>query len=578
MPNWTRFLTQYVTYDSVKVVSTRSVKLGLLSRGMMIWVFAYIFLFQCMYKHRHYVKSRPVGLGRLQLQRPTKDHCNPMHPGCESDFTPMDELPYCDVYEGNETDFTGRQQPCIYMDEKQMNPTGRQHYHMLIPTRISFMDQVATNKCKADNYKHCTNVYDFPEGKKPEPTFIADLDRFTLLIDHAFILPFEDVEQGAPVANGGANDFQGYVEVCETISELKRTGCKEVPIPCFSGCDYKAEGRRLADYTLLEGDSEGMPNMRRLADSESPDFFSIKVGDIIPMGELLRLAGIDLNNATSRLGESRRSEGFVIQIDVDYRNVDPYAFMSPWKTGPVKYVYRVGMLPMETYKETSQELLDDGERRILHDWHGVFVKVKLGGSIQYFFWPQLLILLTTSLGLLAAADSVIFYYACYVWKHSKEFYGCKYDKSVNLNVGEYFLLDCTRKALQDDAEENNSTWSTFIKDMEVSVEDKPDRIDFVSQFMNSDGEALQSAADVLVALFKRLDKAEQDQLTDEITEMQHDRITTRNELMRLRSEVLFIPSPTGGRNPLSGQYLTLADESAAVPESPNRSGVSGRPS
>jgi len=539
------FLTRTFTYDSPKVVSMRSVRLGLFSWVSGFLVFAYIVLWSCMYKNRHYQKSRPVGLGRLQLQRPTLDHCNPMHAGCKSEFTPMEELPYCLNYKGDKK-YEGTKRKCRYMDEKEMNPSGKQHYHMLVPTRITTIDQVKTKNCE-DN--KCDNIFEHHDKEDLKPSYIADLDRFTLLIDHAFILPFEDQVQGAPIRRGSSSKFQGYFEVCD--DPRKQTGCTDVPIPCFSGCDGKPAGRRLADADLLEGREEGMPNLRRLAESDDPNFFSIKVGDIIPIGDLMRLAGVDLNNATNSYGESRRSEGFVVQIDIDFRNSNPFHW-PPWESPPIIYVYRVGLLPIETYKETSQTLNDKGDKRSLDDWHGIFIKVTLGGSINYFYWPQLLIVLTTSVTLLATADSVLHFYASKIWAHKDEYTLYKYDKTVNLNVGEPLLgekynphheheLKTWQLYTEDHmvAEEMKEKCSskgeefdfvTFANSMQAKKEDGRKFLDFTSDVRGLDGEALGAAADMIMELWKISEPLHKDRIASHVTMAEYTRTESRRRI------------------------------------------------
>eukprot|EP00929_Paragymnodinium_shiwhaense_P072377 TRINITY_DN3673_c0_g2_i1.p1 TRINITY_DN3673_c0_g2~~TRINITY_DN3673_c0_g2_i1.p1 ORF type:complete len:538 (+),score=87.37 TRINITY_DN3673_c0_g2_i1:152-1765(+) len=476
-------------HETLKVVRFRSIKLSVMYKGFLVLVLSYVLGYQCLYSNRHMVKSRPNGVGRLQLQRPTKDHCNPNHPNCEADFTPLKDLPYCDVYSGPKSlKAVGPGMPCKYFDEKMMNPSGKTDESLLIPTRTTQTKQSATENCATDTKKTCANVYEFTQAES-ETVYVADIERFTLLIDHAFMVPFEDRELGAPIAGGASSLYKGFFEVC--VDPGQRLGCRAVEIPCVSGCDVQSEAsakRRLAAEDASTTDDVVDDKTLLAAEPYKPSFFSIKVGDVIPMGELLRLAGINLNTDKNEFGESRRYEGSVLQIDIDYTNTKPFQW-PPWKPGPISYVYRVSLLPMGTFKEVSEKhALGDTDRMLL-DWHGIFVRVSLTGSISYFSLAQFILVMTASVGLLALADTFVHQVAlrCTSSFESREYERYKYDSSIDFDKGTLFEQGLNSI--------DSKAWSKYEGDGGTEA--------FIDDFKSNDGETVAMAAHVIMELYKR---------------------------------------------------------------------------
>jgi len=482
-------LASTINYKTKKYVKVRDLKVGLVSKVGTLAVFIYVVIYQCWYHNRHFLRVAPDGIGRLQLQRPTAHHCNPNHPGCKADYTAQEDLPYCERYKGDKSEW---QLPCEYVDEKHQNPSGKQHYHLLVPTRITKQKQKATGDCGPLSKNVCENAFEF-EGD-PETIYVADIERFTLLIDHAFEVPLEAVEMGAPVRRGDASKFPGAFEVCE--DPLKHIGCREVPIPCISGCDA-------LESKFVSDDGEGDK-----ADEGFPGFFSIKVGDIIPMKKLLQLAGVDLGKSRNYHNESMRYEGFVIQILVDYQNLRPLTF-PPWKTSPIQYVYRVGLLPIETYKEVIELYTPGGDSRTLLDTHGVFVRVKLSGSIAFFDITQLILIMTTSLGLLAVADACTDFYARYIWHFKEDYKRSKIDDTRDFNKDD----TCCGFALGKHGAAKKS-WADH--------EEKP--VEFIRQFRALDGDTLGDVAELLLALHRTNSERHQDVFADHKTRFAKDRM------------------------------------------------------
>uniref|UniRef100_A0A7S4S0U2 Uncharacterized protein n=1 Tax=Alexandrium monilatum TaxID=311494 RepID=A0A7S4S0U2_9DINO len=502
----------FLHYKAPKYVEVRSLNLGVLSKIPYLCIFLYIVVWQILLENRHMMSSGPAGMARLQLQRPTARHCNPNHRDCLADFTPISGLEYClpnheDVsskVSARQGEKAGGRLPCWYMDEKQMNRVGFQHFTLMVPTRITRQKQKSTGNCGPDSKKACKNVFEFTDDEE-ESVYVADVERFTLLIETAFTLPPEDLSK-TPVRRGASNDFPGFWEVCEDTS--LHEDCRLEKIPCLmAGCDGESSladrrlvNRRLrgageANSSALQEREDTVQARRLSADKESDrewSFFGLPFGDVISMGELLQIAGVDLDRDTDTHGESRRSTGIALQIDISFDNHGRYHWNNPLRSAfgkfPVKYTYRVSKLPFQTYKEVSEE--DEDGSRVLIDKHGIFVNVNIEGSIRYFDITQTLLILTTGLSLLAGAHAFVNCFASYVWKFKDEFKMEKNDRSRNYDKDDPFCFCCTAAGGAHPSEVK--TWAHFSEHPE----------EFTRGIRALDGDTLALAGDLLMALHR----------------------------------------------------------------------------
>jgi len=501
---FTKSFENFIHYKAPKFVEVRSMNLGIMSKLPIFAIFVYIIVYQILFSNKHLGKSVPSGMARMQLQRPTEHHCNPNHANCQADFTNISELSYClpnaaEPFSKKQGEAAGGKLPCRYMDERQMNRPGFQHFTIMIPTRISRTKQKATGNCGPSSTKECKNVYEFTEDEE-ESTYVADVERFTLLIETAFTLPPED-QRFTPVRRGASNDFPGFWEVCE--DSRSHTGCEDIKIPCLkSGCDgpesetdrrllkRRLRGSEHANATEAKEDLDSV-QARRLEAEEvgaAPNFFGLPFGDVIPVGELLKIAGVHLDKDTDTHGESRRSTGIALQIDVDYDNRKPFKW-PPWGSSKnIQYTFRVSKLPFQTYKEVEEETQADGTR-VLIDKHGIFVNVNIEGSILYFDITQLLLILTTGLSLLAGVDAAVHFFASHLWKHKEEYKMEKNDRSRNYDKDEKFLFCCDVPVNDDE----DRTWHYFAKHPE----------EFTRDLKALDGDTLSCAGELLMALHRK---------------------------------------------------------------------------
>mmetsp|Transcript_110445 Transcript_110445/g.235944 ORF Transcript_110445/g.235944 Transcript_110445/m.235944 type:complete len:662 (-) Transcript_110445:53-2038(-) len=381
-------LDDVFSYSTSKVVRIRDRKLGIMHRFLILLIVSYVGLYQLMWKCRHMTTGRVHGSSRITLQRPTKDHCNPLHSSCDAELSDIHELPYCTEYKGNDPVAKSAQLPCEYFDEQMWNYGPGGSNSVLLPTVYRNITQHLSSTPQK-------NPWTFSEADHGPAVYIADIEDFTLLFDHSFIS--RDVGM-----KGMAEDFQAYWEDRSTgddhTSHHTRTA---VPSPCAGHACWKQTGRE--DVRPGEGKYKSL--------------VSIGVGDVISIRDLLRLVGKpnyldDLGTITGS-EKTRREEGGVLLIDVFYENA--WASPGSWfkatlgiggqpRRDIIKYTYKAQLVNSKTFKHTYIER-HNNQQRVLHDFHGLHIVVSIQGNLVAFVeWDKLLLVVTTSLTLLAVAS------------------------------------------------------------------------------------------------------------------------------------------------------------------------------
>jgi hypothetical protein len=90
-----------LSYKTVKYVAIRDWKLGALQKSLMLLIVIRIFAMDICMNCKH-LKGLPLfGTATSSARQPTKDHCNPLNMGCDSDYTSLMKLPYCKQFKGD---------------------------------------------------------------------------------------------------------------------------------------------------------------------------------------------------------------------------------------------------------------------------------------------------------------------------------------------------------------------------------------------------------------------------------------------------------------------------------------------
>lgn len=254
-------------------------------------------------------------------------------------------LEYCDDYSGNNTTNLIRVLPCLWWDEADVLLPGEEETALLITTRVSPVHQQLPNNC-TQRQPGCRYVV-VPSDDESESYFIADIERFTLMIEHS----------------------------------------------------YQASG------TGLEGSSTSLPGEIVDEDGNVIVFSDSQVGvfgkqDIFTIKDLLVAAGISSLDAPSLANPARsmRDDGVVITMDIEYSNTWSYSLRN------VRYRYQLSSVAGTKFKSVQIKNEDQKtSERWLDDRHGVRLIIRQTGELGKFDFPTLVLTVVSGAALVSVA-------------------------------------------------------------------------------------------------------------------------------------------------------------------------------
>lgn len=462
---------EVLAFETKKVVRIRDRSLGILWRFSQLSIFVGVVIFQILYAGKHFKKEAPHSIQRVTLQPPVSNStgrpCNPSDVDCSMDFTSVSNLKYCEQYDGERSDL--RRLPCEYFDSDDV----------FLPVSSGMLltsftkTYLQRNGCPeaAKQGKPCPHKWVYMDesgadqllqvGRLPaQPitkSFVADLERFTILIDHSV-----RSESGEIAYDDG--QMQGYFEDCEGESvhgKFHRKDCTRKSIRDWSmnkddsammqsaaenlapqrgtafvrgrRVDDELEAEEAEDLTLLQA--------RRMA-TRSIDgdvVVSTLLGDVLSVGTLLRLAGLSFDQPPTIYSESKdagktvRSQGTAIVVNIEYKNHKHWTFFTP--SGPPEYDLSVSSRPVAKFKHTTTQELEDGRRRMT-DHYGIFFEFEITGELCVFTYTGLMLILTTSVGLLAVATFITDSIAIRLLPDKDEYKKLKFESSRDFHTAE----------------------------------------------------------------------------------------------------------------------------------------------
>jgi len=496
---------EILAYQTPKVVNIRDRTLGVLKYIFMLIIFCYVVVFQVLYKGSHFQLDHLSGVARLQLQHPTK-LCNPMDLGCLANYSSLQKLPYCSQYTGKKA--AHNRKKCKYFDALDLLTPVDAGY--IVPSYIEIYDQSHSCKPNAANGFKCSRPYDFLDEKgdvqkgpgraKPKAEFyVADIEAFTLLIDHSFRVETGSVEYDDI-------NMQGYWVDCSkkqwTLNSTwlsTEAECKSNPIVCMHkdckklgmvtaakvgrassnalkapakdatalvqkaarqhskssvGIHVSAIGsllqsksavselsqvrsQRLQAATVQDETEEEIsrlfsgPHGHQLV--SNTDVYSLQAGDVLSISTLFAMAGRSLDDVwfdpSTKSNMSARKRGTVLVVNIHYNNLKPWTLFRP--QDPPDYTISVTSQPVEKYKHMS--ISENGPNRELTVAYGTLVIVQSSGTIGVFRMIHMLIVVSTSLGLLAAASVITDALALYLLPMREEYSKAKFQETADFH-------------------------------------------------------------------------------------------------------------------------------------------------
>eukprot|EP00427_Karlodinium_veneficum_P032658 CAMPEP_0169185654 /NCGR_PEP_ID=MMETSP1016-20121227/1920_1 /TAXON_ID=342587 /ORGANISM="Karlodinium micrum, Strain CCMP2283" /LENGTH=369 /DNA_ID=CAMNT_0009261389 /DNA_START=392 /DNA_END=1501 /DNA_ORIENTATION=- len=184
---------------------------------------------------------------------------------------------------------------------------------------------------------------------------------------------------------------------------------------------------------------------------------SLAQGDMFSIGKLLQSANISLDKSHNPLPDwsigSYRSSGLVIVIRIAYTNHEQWLGLKvlPWCVLGPPPRYSIRVTKHSSYEEFLLRKVRDGEptdpkgTRILQEYRGIRILIEQSGGLIVWNNIQLLLILTTTLALMAVAACITDTVALYCLSKSDEYWAIKFERPRR-----------KRSAKQDDASGHES--------------------------------------------------------------------------------------------------------------------------
>lgn len=356
----------YNAYDYPKSVRIHSFALGCFRLALVALVFVGYMTYS-LYVTKAYLEIAPTfGMARLQLQQPVRK-CNPLKVGCKQNLTSFYELPYCSQNPGRKTAI---HYPCKNYDQFESHVLESQSNKVMLPTRHTLFTQQILCDGTTDD---CDQMYQNIDHKT---MFSANIEGWTLLIDHGFTCD----ELGIALSSWDMHAF--YREclggsVTAQRGEEEEEDCSRIPIE-VDGEIAKIRSSDLTPELAEEIRENWAPGVREPEDSP---FYEIPNGDVLRVGDLLKMLEIDLDEVLtdgSHKGSTLRQEGFVLIIEIEYINFKEYSL--PNSLPPI-YTYSFKVAPIGEFKVSNVHSVSPDNLRIIDDRHGIYFTVVQRGTI-----------------------------------------------------------------------------------------------------------------------------------------------------------------------------------------------------
>jgi len=341
---WTKvknLLAGFLVYDTVSIVRINDKRLALLHYACLIAILIYIFVWTIWWNQAYYAYEAPVGTVRINPMAPPerKEHWND-----------IGNLSYC--LTENRTTLNGyKLLKCKYFDSAIDVFPQAVDSSITIATRIKFSMQSTTN-----------TAFDSPDTEwKDEPEtvdvyYLADIERFTLQIDHTFFAPNLKIQ-------GNARELPG--KIINTTDDED----EEINKPMY-------------------------PDVEKIG--------QVGVTDIISVGTLLKAAGVDIDSMSVQDGECIRYSGAIFLVVIDYQNSITH-FFKPRK----EYTIHVELINNTEYKAVQSVYTKKLVERTIYNRHGLHFVFLQTGKLVAFDFQVLLLSLVSGMGMLAFSTTIV---------------------------------------------------------------------------------------------------------------------------------------------------------------------------
>lgn len=391
-----------LTYETVKYVNIKDSRLAILRTSLLLAIVVYVGLFE-MWGQGGWLEVSPVvGVVRFSLQQPTLGNCDPTSDSrCENAFRPLTELPYCQQspkrMASKSSDYSGNVYPCeIY---EATNAQIISEKSIAIITRASTREEKLV--CgKADMV--CPRTYNSTSAE--HKFFTAQSEAFTILFDHSVT--------SSKICTAKNN----YACSSESAKHQGRLYSKNDHL-----CAQEfAKGNAFVSFRGDQRRAQAPCYIKPNTTSEDQDFFSLDV--------LLKAVDINLDDCNRILSSNNtcqtyRDTGATLILNIFWADFHAFhGMVEPF------YYYAPQFLAGSSFKQSIPFYRSYRSSRTLLKAHGIRVAVLLGGEYHQFNIVSFLVTLTTALGLLAVATTVVDALMLYVLPEKKRYQQAKYEE------------------------------------------------------------------------------------------------------------------------------------------------------
>lgn len=417
-------------YSTTKYITIRDARLGLLQCVLTFCIALYILVYQLIMQLGYLKFSIPQNSVRLTLQQPTA-YCNPNYDGCRDTFADTDQLKYCcaDSCVYNTTDHS-QSCRCPYRPDFENYPctwfSGNdaawiREGSIMVTTFTHEYTEILNSSC----FSHfpvagntCDKLWITTSRAK---LFTADVEQFTLLIDHSVASPSTGLATTS-------RELYGMLFVDPQVAPNGKGRTIQ---------DDFCKSRPDAVSAAIGGaPTDSAPCYVTPQSTFGLDYFTV--------GSLLQAMGMSLEEPSyPGSGHSARYEGLTSDLVIEYSNTRLWHGLQE----NITYVYRPSAMPHSTFKSSTAASTDHAGQRLKEDAHGILFQVRAGGQLAVFDFTQLLLQLTTSLTLLAMTTVVVNLLAQCVLQKRGYYNEAMYEETANF-ANMTFLESQTEDELQ----------------------------------------------------------------------------------------------------------------------------------
>jgi len=405
-------------YDTVKYVSIKDSRLGILRTVLLILIVIYVSTFE-LWAQGGYLEQVPiVGVVHFSLQQPTVGGCDPTSTQeCENAIIPLDQLQYCQQGSNNNMKYNGTVYPCeIY------EATNAQ---IVSEKSISIITRASTRKQALVCHERdmvCKRTYN--DTSLEWKFYTAQVEAFTILFDHAVT--------ASKICSTKYNHYACSSEAAQHEGRLYSLNSKLCASEYSKGNAYhsfRGGGLSYSAPCYIK------PN----ATTSNKDFFSLDV--------LLQASnGISLDSCNTLVDQKApvrdeeqqcktyRETGGTILLNVYWSDFRPFhGRVTPY------YYYTTQFLAGSPFQQTVPYYEAFRSSRTLLKAHGIRVAVLFQGNYHQFNLVNFLITVTTALGLLAVATTIVDTFMLYILPEKKRYQEAKFEEEGRNNDTEHLV-------------------------------------------------------------------------------------------------------------------------------------------